>query len=323
VAGRIGALRRDILTPHVRETTMAVRGFHRKDAPTAAMLETVGATFLTGFGRAAEVADPGRLTTSLDAVEARFRGFAYEGAAMAFGVLDALLPFGRRAAGFVDGPGAAHVYMSYVGMGWAMARTPRVRWPAVTRAATDPLLRWLVFDGYGFHEAYFRTGSVVHAAQRPRGGRHPYAGRAIDQGIGRALWFVGGADPDVVADLVDAFAEDRHEDLWSGVGLAAAYAGGAGDGELRLLVNRAGRHAAYLAQGCAFAAQARRRAGIIVPHTELATRVLCGVPATEAADVTDRCIPTVDEPGHVRYDLWRRRIAAEFSGERIIRPSAS
>jgi hypothetical protein len=321
VADRIGALRRRILAPHVRETTLAVRGFHRKDGRTAARLETVGATFLTGFGRAAEVGRPEALGATLEEIEPEYRGFAYEGAAMAFGVLDALLS-GRRTAGYLAGPGAPHLYMAYVGMGWALARTPRPRRAAATRAATDPLLRWLVLDGYGFHQAYFHTGRTVNAARRPDAGRHPYAGHAVDQGIGRALWFVGGADPEVVAGLVTGFPAERHEDLWSGIGLAAAYAGGADEDELRLLLDRAGQHTAYVGQGCAFAAQARRRAGLIVPPTELAARILCGLSAAEAADVTDACIPAADEPGETRYALWRRRVADRVSGERITPPAS-
>jgi hypothetical protein len=302
---------------------MAVRGFHRKNADTAVMLETVGATFLTGFGRATEAGEPGVVASSLDGIEPRYRGFAYEGAVMAFGVLDALLPGRNRVAGFLAGAGAPHVYMAYVGMGWAMARTPRIRRSAVTRAATDPLLRWLVLDGYGFHEAYFHTARVVHARRRPVAGRHPYASHAIDQGIGRALWFAGGAEVAMVAGLVEGFPADRQEDLWSGVGLAAGYAGGADEDELSLLPIRAGRHAAYLSQGCAFAAQARRRAGLLVPHTELAATILCGMTADRAADVTDRCIPgPATGPDETRYADWRRRIAVELSGGRI-RPPAT
>jgi hypothetical protein len=310
-----------MLTPDVRETTLAVRGFHRKDAPTTARLERVGATFLTGFGSAAEAGRPEALGATLEEVEPEYRGFAYEGAAMAFAVLDALLT-GRRTARYLAGPGAPHLYMAYVGMGWALARTPRLRRAAATRAATDPLLRWLALDGYGFHEAYFRTDRTVHDGRRPDAGRHPYAGHAVDQGIGRALWFVGGADPEVVAGLVTGFPAERHEDLWSGIGLAAAYAGGAGEDELRLLLDRAGRHAAYVGQGCAFAAQARRRAGLIVPPTDLAARVLCGWSATEAADVTDACVPAADQPDGTRYALWRHRIAARVSGARVIPPAS-
>ncbi len=110
--------------------------------------------------------------------------------------------------------------MVHVGVGWAMARLPRFRWASI--APTDPLLRWLALDGYGFHQAYFRTQRYVREQYRDPSFRWPgdetrrYAGHAVDQGIGRALWFIGGTDPAVVSDLVDSFAADRRADLYSG-----------------------------------------------------------------------------------------------------------
>src|SRR5262249_30596908 len=158
------------------------------------------------------------------------------------------LPLGRtdHVTRFLGGRGNDHVYMVYVGVGWAMARVPRFRWRTLT--APDPLLRWLVLDGYGFHQAYFRTDRYVRGHYRepafpwPRGGRAGYADRAMAQGIGRASWFVGGADPRVVADLLDRFPESRRADLYSGAGLAATYAGGADEPELCWFWDHAGQH---------------------------------------------------------------------------------
>jgi len=44
------------------------------------------------------------------------------------------------------------------------------------------------------------------------------------QGIGRALWFVSGGEPQRAAALSGAAAE-RASDLFAGLGLAMAYAG--------------------------------------------------------------------------------------------------
>jgi hypothetical protein len=109
-----------------------------------------------------------------------------------------------------------------------MARLPRALQSRVR--PRDPLLRWLALDGYGFHEAYFRTPLVVTRQRPPRllpgwRGCASSAAQVIDQGIGRALWFVCGADTDRLADTIAGFAPERRPDLWSGVGLAAAYAG--------------------------------------------------------------------------------------------------
>jgi hypothetical protein len=247
-----------------------------------------------------------------------YRGFAFEGAGMAMAVLDGL-PVGHthHVRDFLAGPGDAHVYMVYVGVGWAMARLPRFRWPRMH--APDPLLRWLVLDGYGFHQAYFRTGRYVHEHFRaepfgwPPDGLRGYANRVIDQGIGRAAWFVGGTDPERVATLLDAFPESRRADLYSGTGLAATYAGGVDRRELEHLVELAGPHRAQLAQGAAFAAAARLRAGLVVPHNELATEVLCGTDVEAAAAVTDRARDGLTDGSVPAYAVWRDRIAEAFT----------
>ena len=221
----LGALRRRILTPNVSATRLDVRGFHEKNPAARELLETIGRTFLNGYAYAAEARTTEDAEERLETVPAQFRGFAYEGAGMAYAVRDGL-PFGssRHTERFLAGRGDAHIYMIYVGIGWAMARLPRFRWPK--SSGIDPFMRWLVLDGYGFHQAYFHTARYVDGQyQDPKfpwpGGPHgDYANNAIDQGIGRALWFFAGTDPGRVTDLIDGFAAERHADLYAGVGLA-------------------------------------------------------------------------------------------------------
>lgn len=262
----------------------------------------------------------------LESVPRAYRGFAYEGAGMGAVVHDALPGHGGRLEGLLAGEGRRHVYMVYVGIGWAMARLPRLLWPDVER--TDPLLRWLILDGYGFHQAYFRTQSYVRTphVRHPfswAGGPDDYAARAIDQGIGRALWFVGGTDADVVTDLIASYPEDRRGDLYAGAGLAATYAGAANEEELRRFAERAGEHRLQLAQGAAFAAEARDRAGTTVAHTHLATRVLCGTTPERAARMCIDRMPAQSGHGDVpAYETWRRDIAAEIASTSLSRKGA-
>jgi hypothetical protein len=322
----IRKLRRRMFTPDISETRIETRGFHDKGPEARTVLETVGASFLTGLAAAAGARRPGEADRELENLPLRFKGFAYEGAAMGFALADAVSP-GRphRAAGFLRGTGDRHVYMAYVGFGWAMARLPRMLWPRAVAAAEDPLLRWLVLDGYGFHQAYFHTPDYVFSRRDPSGFRWPgdptgYAARAIDQGIGRAMWFVAGTHPGLAADLIDSFPEHRHQDLYSGAGLAATYAGGCTEAELTEFVTRAGVHAPFVAQASAFAAQARVRAGLVVPHTELATQVFCGTNAAEAAAVTTELIPaTVPAGGVPSYEIWRCAVAEHFQDVRVRR----
>jgi enediyne biosynthesis protein E3 len=320
------ALRRRIITPSAAETSLERRGFHEKDAAARELLEGIGQVFLTGYAYAAEAKSPAAAEEKLEEVPRQFRGFAYEGAAMGFTILDAM-PFARRRrfAEFVAGRGSDHIYMAYVGIGWAMARLPRFLWAKSSRL--DPLLRWLVLDGYGFHQAYFRTRRYVHERFQepvfrwPPDGPSWYANRVIDQGIGRAMWFVGGADADLVSTLIDRFPEDRRADLYSGAGLAATYAGGADEDELRSLQKRAGAHRFQLAQGSAFAAAARVRAQLVVAHTEVATQVFCGMSPAAAAELTDSVLAALPPDGELpAYEIWRQRTAHEIAAREDARP---
>ncbi len=313
------ALRRRILTPNVSATSIDKRGFYTKNPAAQELLETVGTTFITGFSYAAEAAAIADAVAKLETVPTRFRGFAYEGAAMGFAIRDGL-PFGSsdHAQRFLAGDGDEHVYTAYVGVGWAMARLPRFRWPDPD--AFDPLLRWLVLDGYGFHQAYFHTNRYVHEQHQPAEFRwidryHAgYALRAIDQGIGRALWFVGGTDVSRVTTLIDRFAEHRKADLYSGAGLAATYAGGADEPELRAFWDEAGEYQGQVAQAAAFAAEARVRGDVGMPHTDLATRIFCGMTPERAARLTQDARSGLPVDGAVpAYETWRQSIANEFA----------
>jgi enediyne biosynthesis protein E3 len=311
-----GKQRCRIFLPDHREVTFERRGFSAPDAARQANLERVGSKFLEGFEYAMAGSTLADIESSLETVEPAFRGFAYEGCAMALAVRDGLRPVRPHwIRDLLASRGAAHIYMAYIGVGWAMARLPRIRWRAI--APRDQLLRWLALDGYGFHQAYFHTSQYVtrqHQSRVPGWRPAEYANRATDQGIGRALWFVNGSDVERVAACIERFAPGRRGDLWSGAGLASVYAGGSDAGELAEMARLTGPHRPDAAQGAAFAAKARLLAGLVTPGTELGVKVYCDMSVEEAAAVTDetrRGLPDAD--GDVpSYELWRQRIRKRF-----------
>jgi hypothetical protein len=270
-------------------------------------------TFLQGYHAALAEAKPDALDCRLKDIEPELQGFAFEGAAMALTLLDGLLPGqltapGARLPTFLRGPGAAHVYMMYVGVGWALARLPwRIPWPP---SWLDPLLRWLAVDGYGFHQGYFDWPRYIKQQIRPPQ-LAGYACRVFDQGLGRSLWFVAGADVTRIAQTIVTFPPTRHADLWSGVGLACAYAGGVAESQLMHLRTAAGAYQPCLAQGAAFAAKARQHAGNPTHHTTLACEVLCGLASDAAARLTDDALRGLPPDGvEPSYEVWRQRIQA-------------
>ena len=277
-----------------------------------ARLEQVGATFLSGYHLALEQGTPTGLATKLNLVEPDWRGFAFEGAAMGLALLDRLTPWrADRITQFLRGAGDAHAYMVHVAVGWVWAR-----WPfgfRKTAQRLDPLLRWLAFDGWGFHEGFFHWPKYIDGQVRPKR-LAGYEVRAFDQGLGRSWWFVNGGNPELIARTIENFPTERRGDLWSGLGLASVYAGQISEAELHSLRAAAGNFLPQLAQGAAFAAKARHRAGNPMPYTDRACWILCGQSSADAAAVTDAALENLPANGaEPAYEIWRRRIQEKFS----------
>lgn len=311
----LGRLRMSILGISLEEATFARRGFHDGKQSARQCLEQIGRAFIQGYHCALNDSAVEVLVPQLNAIENKLRGFAFEGAAMGLMLLDCLLPWRRRLHSFLEGPGSAHIYMMHVGAGWALARLRRrIERPL---ARLDPVLGWLAVDGYGFHEGYFSWPRYIGRKAMPSC-LSGYARRVFDQGLGRSLWFVDGADVDRISATIATFSSSRHADLWSGIGLACAYAGGVDRRDVADLRAAAGPHWPQLAQGAAFAAKAREQAGNPAAHTDLACEVLCDLPSYMAAHITDIALKNLPldsvEPG---YEIWRRRIRARFAAQEV------
>lgn len=283
--------------------------FSAGDTPQWKHLETVVTTAVGGYHA---VLDDHRLPTliaTLDQTPADLRGYAYEGAAMGLTGMDCFLPGASRFRAYVAGPGSGHYYMAHIGAGEALARLRRSPEPFLRRLP-DPVVRWLVMDGYGFHEGFFKPARHVERQQRPAK-LSPFAARVFDQGLGRSIWFSRGADVPAVAATITGFAPARHLDLWLGVGVAIGYVGGVDQATIEAAQAAAGPHALHLGVGAAFVAKGRHRAGNPTSDTDLACRVLCGAPSSEMmATVVDHLWTHLpDTPARPAYDALQRRLA--------------
>ena len=315
-----GSIRRLALTPSLAEVTFRARGFPVEPSPATERLEAIPQAVICGFEWAIDSRSQWEVERRLGLVEPELRGFAFEGATMAFTIRDAFA--GHRAREFLLGPGRPHIFLTYIGIGFAMARLPRRLWskvlPDLTGTPYYPTMSWLAVDGYGFDRAYFLTEKWVEQQFVPAA--YPWAGdpgyflRAVDQGIGRALWFIHGADAAAVGAHVSRFASHRQGDLWSGVGLAAVFAGGCDPGDLEKLALTAGEFHADLSLGAVLAVKARDYAGFVPDATHAAMYALTRLTAVAAVELADRYEVLVDGPaGEPAYELWRRAIRAYFA----------
>ncbi|HEX7286757.1 MAG TPA: DUF1702 family protein [Candidatus Angelobacter sp.] len=294
-----------------REAEFSRRGFSSARPEIRERLEHVGRTFLRGYHAALEERELGALRESLEGIENEYRGFAYEGAAMALELGDALSPGRPRLPQFMAGLGRQHIYMLHVGAGWACARLPwrRRRMEASIRAF-HPILRWLAVDGCGFHQGYFHFRAALKAKEIERWPLH--ARHVFYQGFGRSLWFVHGCNPREIARTIASFDPQYQSDAWSGIGLACAYAGALNAPEIAELAALAGDRVA-LAQGAAFAAKTRQLAGNPAQHTELACTVLCGTSAEQAAALCDETLGRVSSAHPMPYQEWRELLQGSLS----------
>ena len=222
---------------------------------------------------------------------------------MGAAVADALTFRRARLPAWISANDGRFTYLSHVGAGWALARLPFRRREIL--GSLDPVHHWLAFDGCGFHDAYFYPRRVLSGWRRVRSG---YKSSVYDQGIGRALWFLGGGDLHWAADWIERANAVRRSCLWAGLGLAVTYAGGASAEDLRALRLRAGAFADDLGQGAAFAAAAHAHAGWIPEHARLAAIAITGRDPEALSGLvraTRGALPSKETAPTPRYERWR------------------
>jgi hypothetical protein len=322
----LGTLRRLALTPSFAKVGFGKRGFPVTPTAATGRLEAIPQSVICGFEWGIETRTQHELEQRLALVDVELRGFAYEGAAMAYTIRDAMAAGkGHRARDLLMGSGQPHIFLTYIGIGFAMSHLPRPLWrnvlPDLTGSAFYPTMSWFAVDGYGFDLAYFATGKWVDRQHLPKpyawDGSPDYFLRAVDFGIGRALWFINGGRPAQTVAAVRRFDPRRQPDLFSGVGLAAAFAGGCEADELGLLLDGAGADRAEVSLGAVLAVKGRHFSGHVPEHTEAAAKVLTEMSVEQVVDLADRTeVPyadgTAQEPA---YELWRRRIREHFTAQ--------
>jgi len=305
------AITQRFLTLSPDEAKFDKRGFSAADPARQSAMESIGETFLRGYNAAVGGDDPGTILSLVFAMPSHRRGFAAEGAAMGFAVADTL-PLGKpHLPDYLKAAEENFSYLAHVGVGWAMARLPWRR--RALLAGLDPVLRWLAFDGMGFHDTYFNFARICRGWRRQDAG---YAARAYDQGVGRELWFVSGGAPHRAVRLITDFPQRRQADLWSGLGLAMTYAGQSESGDIAAVCRESRRLAPHLAQGVAFACEAHALAREIPSHTDGVARELTGQDAIALSALVrgERArLPAADDDEMPRYEIWRCNVAVAMA----------
>jgi enediyne biosynthesis protein E3 len=319
----VTSIRRILFEIPTTDASFRVRGFEACDPGVKERLERIIQIFLEGYNLTLEFDKPELLSAKLDAAyDAHHVGFAYEGTGLYYGMTDLLFPRKRSRLGqFVEGTASKHDFIITVGAGFAVARVPwGIRSMDGLMRKLDPRIAWCVPDGYGFHQGFFQHRRYIDSCETPPRELPTYARQLFDSGLGRSLWWVKGGDPKKIKMAIDQFAEPRRGELWCGVGVAAAYAGGVDTECLNQLRDLSGSFRADYLCGIPFATGMRQKGGNPSAWTETASRLLLGATAQEVSDRAMRCVDALfagwaaseDELRRQAYRLVRDRLRLEF-----------
>jgi hypothetical protein len=292
-----------------------------------ASLEEVLRVFICGYNLTLEIQDYELLARKFEEDFDRHHvGFAFEGAGMGCALLDLLAPRKTsRLKAFTDTAGRQHDYIATVGAGFAVARLP---WGLRTldrfTEKLDPMVAWCVLDGYGFHQGVFHHRLFVDECKEPPAALADYGKQLFDAGVGRSLWWVKGASPLLIRQAIDRFREARRGELWHGVGVACAYAGGVGEEVLMDLLELSGLYQEDFLSGIPFAARMRQRGENASRSTDLACTLLLKMTSDQAADLLVKYLDEVAaewtgtqrELGRKGYMLIRKRVTRGFQFEK-------
>lgn len=277
------------------------RGLVCHDAKTRRKLESILGVFIDGYNTALGSRDPADVCRTLTReFDTHHAGFAFEGAGMCYALFDLLMPWSpSRLRAFTDGPARQHDYIATVGAGFAIARVPWGRWLLKGYLQRlEPTVAWCVVDGYGFHQGFFHPAWYTTACREAPASLPLYERQLFHSGVGRSFWWTLGASPERIAQAIARFPAATQAEMWCGIGVAAAYAGGVETPVLHELHRRSGDWSTDFLSGLPFAARMRQKGGNPSTWTDHACTELLGMTADAAAtllaNIVDQTIAELD-----------------------------
>jgi len=278
--GKLAILRKMMFALPLSEANFDVRGFQVNELPRK-RLESVAKTVVEGYNTALETGLSDDLMLNRSIIKTELVGFYNEGIGMGLYTLDLFSPFNKnRFWNFIKGEGKNHEYMSYIGAGIACGVFFNRPFENFLEKAS-PTSGLLILNGFGFYYAYFKPKKAINNLYIPKSvQKDPFYIECYDNGIGRALWFYNGGNPDKIHQTISLFPENRKAGIWAGVGLAATYAGGVPPEKILDLKRLACQYDYMLGEGSVLASHTRDIAEN--PHEKDTTQqILTGKSAKE------------------------------------------
>jgi len=201
-----------------------------------------------------------------------------------------------------------HATQVHIGLGWALGQE---------RLSTDeyldklqPLLSWRILDGYGYYDGFFRRRKVLQGLL-PEG----VVGQAVNvytQGVGRSLWYTSKGSISKLLKMIEMLPQERHADLWRGIGIASTYVGGLDTELSHKLWEVAGSYQNRLAAGAALAIKSRVAAKTIAEEDKNHRNEWCQLTIFQLVSLLKQMEPPLNVDSRDTYHLWITNIDEVF-----------
>ena len=275
-------------------------------------IDTIQNTFLHVQDIFFESSDCKNHVAELESADIEFRSIAFESASMSIALED--LKQGDKLTNwlpFLNETASAHATQVHVGLGWAFAQT--LKNPIAYLPELNPMMRYRVLDGYGYYEGIFRRRrSIINHLKLQV--EDTVASSALDQGIGRSIWYLNKGIIDDAKNMIDGFAVERRKDLWRGLGIAIAYVGGCNEELLQKIFSKADSYKTQLATGSVMALVSRDSAKYISADTELACKVWFNQNAEQILELNYFIKSKLNLESDKAYMKWIEELENSFSG---------
>ncbi len=303
-------LRKQILGMSLSEGDFSKRGFDQ-GGKAQKRLEDIGKTVMFGYNSAVENNRGNDLQSITNTIKKEKVGFFNEGVGMGLYTLDIFsLTHKKHFWNFVKEEGEDHEYMAYIGAGLSIGVFNQNFEKFLRKAC--PMCGCLVLDGIGFYNAFFNLKKTLKRHKVPKSiEKNRFYLERFDNGVGRAIWFYNSGNPEAIAQTIHSFPSDRRGDIWSGIGLAAAYAGGVKESEIFKLKELSGNYAIMLGQGAFLAAHTRYRAGNPTKD-ESTIEILVGESAKSCDELANEVILQLDKTNRYINDKPSFQVFLEY-----------
>ena len=249
----------------------------------ASKMENIKTIFQAAQENASKLVDISELVALLQTTETEFLPVAYEGAAMTlalkdFSSGDSILNWKK----FLESS-KKYACQIYIGMGWAVGQEKRTSLNFIEEL--DKNMQFRIWDGCVYFDGIFRQRQTIKGQNRL-----DYISEtnynAYDEGIGRSIWYICKGDEIKASEMIQQFSQERHSDLWRGLGIACSFVGGFEENALKTLVSSSGKHSAQLGIASAMVAESCIEANCLTSDIQLANQIFNKLNAEEAMKIT-------------------------------------